>query len=169
MADAGRHALYLRKVMEFIRMPPGGPTPLFCDNSTAVWFASREEFPFRMKHLFVQVCAIRGWTAAGKLWVINIAGEDNTSDIMTKQKTSNLRLAWCVSRRISLVSRWQPVSGRLTNCYRRRMDMKSRRSPSAGSMACVSRRMAFRCRLLFGSRATRSRRTVRISTPAASR
>ena len=61
------------------------PTPLFHDNQGAGYLAADQVNNTRSKHIDVRHHFIRTWIAAGVFVLIDIASNENLSDLLTKQ------------------------------------------------------------------------------------
>ena len=77
----------LQLLGEFLSGPLQCPTPILCDNQSAIFLAKNPVQHQRSKHIDIKYHFIRSEILSGNIDVKYIASEDNVSDIFTKPTT----------------------------------------------------------------------------------
>jgi hypothetical protein len=79
-----KQAKYLRAIMRDLGFPISGPTPLYCDNQSAINMINARVPTERSRHIDIQHFAIQDWKDAGDIHMRFIPGVINPSDDLTK-------------------------------------------------------------------------------------
>lgn len=82
--SAAKHARYLRSVLSELGFPQLAPTPLYCDNQSAIKMVNARIPTDRSRHILIQHFAIQDWKDAGDIVMKHIPGTLNPSDDLTK-------------------------------------------------------------------------------------
>ena len=82
--SAGKHAKYLRAILIELGFPQPHPTPLYCDNESAIKMINARIPTDRSRHILIQYFAIQDWKDAGDIIMKHIPGIINPSDDLTK-------------------------------------------------------------------------------------
>jgi hypothetical protein len=82
--SAAKHARYLRSVLTELGFPQLAPTPLYCDNQSAIKMVNARIPTDRSRHILIQHFAIQDWKDAGDIVMRHIPGILNPSDDLTK-------------------------------------------------------------------------------------
>ena len=90
---AAKHVRYLRSILTELRFPQGLPTPLYCDNKSAINMINAKVPTERSRHIDIQHFAIQDWKESGDLIMKHISGIINASDNLTKP------LSWILHER----------------------------------------------------------------------
>ena len=81
---AAKHAKYLRAILKELGFPQQEPTPLHCDNQSAIQMINARVPTERSRHIDIQHFAIQDWKDAGDIVMKFIPGTINPSDDLTK-------------------------------------------------------------------------------------
>ena len=82
--DASHEVIFLRQLLDGLRMPPSQPTPLYCDNDTARQLTEDQRWHAKVRHFRVRYHSTRELVDFGELKVVAVRSSDNTADILTK-------------------------------------------------------------------------------------
>jgi len=82
--SASKQALYLRSVLHELGFPQPDPTPLFCDNQSAINMINARVPTDRSRHILIQYFAIQDWKEDGLITLCHIPGVINPADDLTK-------------------------------------------------------------------------------------
>eukprot|EP00980_Cylindrotheca_fusiformis_P008178 scaffold1732_cov76-Cylindrotheca_fusiformis.AAC.1 len=82
--SAAKHAKYLRAILSELGFPQEEPTPLYCDNQSAIKMINARIPTERSRHILIQFFAIQDWKDAGDIILHHIPGIINPSDDLTK-------------------------------------------------------------------------------------
>eukprot|EP00980_Cylindrotheca_fusiformis_P025376 scaffold13535_cov117-Cylindrotheca_fusiformis.AAC.2 len=82
--SAAKQARYLRAILFELAFPPGRPTPLHCDNQSAIKMINARIPTTRSRHISIQFFAIQDWKDSGDIIMLHIPGILNPSDDLTK-------------------------------------------------------------------------------------
>ena len=85
--------VWLRRLLADFGMAPSIPTPLFCDNESAVKIASNPVFHERTKHIEIDCHFVREKFEQGLITLPHVSTKDQIADILTKSlsKTNHVR------------------------------------------------------------------------------
>uniref|UniRef100_A0A2N9HWF1 Reverse transcriptase Ty1/copia-type domain-containing protein n=1 Tax=Fagus sylvatica TaxID=28930 RepID=A0A2N9HWF1_FAGSY len=85
--------VWLRRLLADFGMTPSIPTPLFCDNESAVKIASNPVFHERTKHIEIDCHFVREKFEQGLITLPHVSTKDQIADILTKSlsKTNHVR------------------------------------------------------------------------------
>ena len=102
--SAAKHACYLRAILTDLGFPQDAPTPLYCDNQSAINMINAKIPTERSHHILIQFFAIQDWKDLGDIILRFIPGIINPSDDLTKP------LGWVLHARHSrrLMGHLQP-------------------------------------------------------------
>ena len=81
---ASKEALWLRRILEDLGLPQQEPTPLYCDNQSAIALAKNPVYHAKSKHISLHHHFIREKIEERKVSLIYCKGEDQVADILTK-------------------------------------------------------------------------------------
>ena len=81
---AAKHARYLRSVLNDLGLHQDRPTPLYCDNKSAINMINARRPTERARHILIQYFAIQDWKENGDIVMHHIPGIINPSDDLTK-------------------------------------------------------------------------------------
>ena len=89
LSDAAKRAIYIRHILQGMRIRPLGPTPVFVDNEAARLVSLATGTTKRLRHVDVQMFGVQDWQQKKK-WVkvLRIAGSVNQTDQFTKGSNS---------------------------------------------------------------------------------
>ncbi|PKU69210.1 putative mitochondrial protein [Dendrobium catenatum] len=76
--------IWLRRLLAELRLPQNGPTPLYCDNTSAIALANNPVFHARTKHIEIDCHFISDHIKAGALKILHISSAEQIADILTK-------------------------------------------------------------------------------------
>ncbi|PKU60989.1 Retrovirus-related Pol polyprotein from transposon TNT 1-94 [Dendrobium catenatum] len=76
--------MWLRRLLSDFQIPCSTPTPLYCDNVSALALANNPVFHARTKHIEVDYHFIRDCIKNGHITVHHIASIDQPADVFTK-------------------------------------------------------------------------------------
>ena len=82
--NAAKEALWLRRLLEDLGLPQQAPTPLHCDNQSAIALAKNPVFHARTKHISLQHHFIREQVEDKQVTLLYCKGENQVADILTK-------------------------------------------------------------------------------------
>ena len=103
--NASKEALWLRRLLEDLGLPQKYPTPLYCDNQSAIALAKNPIFHARTKHIALQHHFIREQIEDKQISLLYCKGEDQVADILTKALCKDKFLFHC--KNLGL----QPIEG----------------------------------------------------------
>lgn len=84
--EAAKEAAWLERLWPEIKQPLEKPPTLYCDNLSAIDFATTAKFSNKSKHIEIRYFYIRNdMVARNRLRVESIPGDDQVADILTKQ------------------------------------------------------------------------------------
>jgi hypothetical protein len=81
---AAKQARYLRSILSELGFPQASPTPLYCDNQSAINMVNAKIPTDRSRHILIQHFAIQDWKDNGDIVMRFIPGVLNPSDDLTK-------------------------------------------------------------------------------------
>jgi len=81
---AAKHARYLRAILKELGFAQSEPTPIYCDNESAIKMINARVPTERSRHIDIQHFAIQDWKDEGDIVMRHIPGILNPSDDMTK-------------------------------------------------------------------------------------
>ncbi|PKU77504.1 putative mitochondrial protein [Dendrobium catenatum] len=84
ISSATSEVIWLRRLLAELRIPQIGPTPLHCDNTSAIALANNPIFHARTKHIEIDYHFISDHIKAGDLNIIHISSAHQIADILTK-------------------------------------------------------------------------------------
>ena len=82
--NAAKEALWLRRLLEDLGLHQQAPTPLYCDNQSAIGLAKNPVFHARTKHISLQHHFIREQVEDKQVTLLYCKGENQVADILTK-------------------------------------------------------------------------------------
>ena len=82
--DAAREAVWLRLLLETLDSRQTEPSPLFCDNQSAIRLVHNPEFYYRTKHIAMKFRYIRQVFSERKITMFFIPTTSNLAEIFTK-------------------------------------------------------------------------------------
>jgi len=91
---AAKHARCLRAIVKQLGFPPSEPTPLCCDNQSAINVINARVPTKRSRHIDIQHFAIQDWKDSGDIVMKFIPGVINPSDDLTTKP-----LGWVLHER----------------------------------------------------------------------
>ncbi len=83
-AEAGKHILYLRSILDEVGLPQDDATILYEDNQGALLLANAQKPTKRTRHMDIKAFVIQEWIEKDLLDIRRICTSDNYSDGMTK-------------------------------------------------------------------------------------
>ena len=81
---AAKHAKYLRAVLNDLGFRQEEPTPIYCDNQSAIRIINGRIPTERARHISIQYFAVQDWREEGEIDMAFIPGAINPSDALTK-------------------------------------------------------------------------------------
>jgi hypothetical protein len=93
--SAAKTAKYLRAILIELGFPQPQPTPIYCDNMSAIKIINAKVPTERSRHIDIQWFAVQSWKDNGDIILIHIAGIINPSDDLSKP------LGWVLHHRHS--------------------------------------------------------------------
>ncbi|CAL5387066.1 unnamed protein product [Camellia sinensis] len=84
LADTTQELLWLRWLLADMGVSSSTPTPLYCDNRSAIQIAHNDVFHDRTKHIEIDCHFIRQHVTCGTVHLLPIASVDQPADIFTK-------------------------------------------------------------------------------------
>jgi hypothetical protein len=87
--DAVKEALWLQKLAKELGFKKE-PVPIFCDNKSAIYWITNNDFSDRSKHMSVRLRRISEEVMAGNVRVSFVSTSDQIADMMTKALGKNL-------------------------------------------------------------------------------
>ena len=78
------HAIWLRNLLEDLRMKQSSPTKIKVDNKSAIELAKNPVFHERSKHIDVRYHSIREHIKNEEVEVVHVPSRDQAADILTK-------------------------------------------------------------------------------------
>lgn len=81
--------VWIRKIARELKIINDEPTPLFCDNQSAVKISVNEKSIHRTRHMKVQDAYAREQLEDGEISIAHISAEEQLADMFTKATTSN--------------------------------------------------------------------------------
>lgn len=82
--SAAKQARYLRSILSELGFAQSQPTPLYCDNQSAIKMINARIPTERSRHILIQFFAIQDWKDSGDIIMHHIPGILNPSDDLTK-------------------------------------------------------------------------------------
>jgi len=82
--DASHEVIFLRQLLDGLRLLRIDPTPLYCDSDSARQLTEDQRWHSRVRHFRVKYHTTRELVDFDELKVIGIRTDDNTADIFTK-------------------------------------------------------------------------------------
>jgi len=83
-SHASREALWLRRLIGEVFRPLQQPTPLYCDNQSAIALAQNDNYHARTKHIDIRYHFIRYVIEEGHIKLIYCPTDEMTADTLTK-------------------------------------------------------------------------------------
>ncbi|PKU71322.1 Retrovirus-related Pol polyprotein from transposon TNT 1-94 [Dendrobium catenatum] len=84
LSAATSEVLWLRRLAEELNIPQPAPTPIYCDNTSAIAIAKNPVFHARTKHIEIDYHFIRHHIDSNAIQLIHIGSNDQIADILTK-------------------------------------------------------------------------------------
>ncbi|PKU68154.1 putative mitochondrial protein [Dendrobium catenatum] len=84
ISSATSEVIWLRRLLAELCITQIGPTPLYCDNTSAIALANNTVFHARTKHVEIDYHFISNHIKAGDLNISHISSDEQTADILTK-------------------------------------------------------------------------------------
>ncbi|PKU70452.1 putative mitochondrial protein [Dendrobium catenatum] len=84
ISSATSEVIWLRRLLAELRISQNGPTPLYCDNTSAIALANNPVFHARTKHIELDYHFISDHVKAGALKILHISFAEQPADILTK-------------------------------------------------------------------------------------
>ncbi|XP_021986041.1 uncharacterized mitochondrial protein AtMg00810-like [Helianthus annuus] len=84
MCAATCEALWLRNILNELKIDIKLPVPLFCDNTAAISITANPVFHERTKHFEIDLYFLREKISKGVIKTVGISSEDQSADIFTK-------------------------------------------------------------------------------------
>ncbi|KAK8946453.1 hypothetical protein KSP39_PZI007004 [Platanthera zijinensis] len=97
MASTTAEIVWLRRLLRDLGVQTTGPTPLFCDNRSAIQIASNPVFHERTKHIEIDCHFTRQEFLANTISLPFIASEEQVADFLTKSLTT-ARFRYLISK-----------------------------------------------------------------------
>jgi len=82
--SAAKQARYLRAILKELGFQQQYPTPLYCDNESAIKMINARIPTERSRHILVQFFAVQDWKEDGDIVLKHIPGVINPADDLTK-------------------------------------------------------------------------------------
>ena len=83
--DAAKNAKYLRQILFQLGYEQVGPTPIYCDNESAIRIVNDNRMPTeRIRHLDIRWFAIQEWKENNEIVLKHIPGVFQPPDALTK-------------------------------------------------------------------------------------
>jgi len=83
-AKAARECMWLRVLLTGISIGPSTPTPILCNNNSAISLSQDQLFHAHIKHIDIRWHYLRERVKNGDMVLSQVRGVDNTADILTK-------------------------------------------------------------------------------------
>jgi hypothetical protein len=83
-ATAAKEVVWMRRLLQDLRLPQSAPTTLFCDNQSSIKLVQNAEFHQRTKHIDVKFHFIRALQEEQAIDVTYINTDVQLADILTK-------------------------------------------------------------------------------------
>jgi deoxyuridine 5'-triphosphate nucleotidohydrolase len=83
--DAGKSILYVRSILDEIKLPQEAATTLYIDNNGALMMGNAQQPTRRTRHIELKKFALLDWIQRDLILMKRISTNDNCSDGMTKQ------------------------------------------------------------------------------------
>jgi histone deacetylase 1/2 len=91
MCATAKEIVWMRNVLQHINLPQLAPTPMFCDNKSAIQLAKNLEFHKRTKHISVKYQHyIRSFQKDAVISVQYIPTKEQLADLFTKPSNRSL-------------------------------------------------------------------------------
>ena len=84
MAKTTCELVWIKHLLEELKVPPSGPMELFCDNRAALHIASNPVFHERTKHIEIDCHFIREKLDQKIIATSYVKSEDQLADLLTK-------------------------------------------------------------------------------------
>ena len=84
LCEAGKEAVWLRRLLSELKVDTSAPTKIYCDNSGSIKLASNPEFHRRTKHIDIKHHYIRQLLTSNVVTIEYISTEKNNADFLTK-------------------------------------------------------------------------------------
>ena len=84
LCDCAKQVVWIRLLLEELKLPVKIPVPIYVDNQAAIFNASNPTQERRTKHMDVRYHKIREFVEEGKVDLFYIPGTDNPADLFTK-------------------------------------------------------------------------------------
>ena len=82
--EAAHESVFLRQLLDGLKLLPSGPSSLYCDNDATSRLAEDHVWHSHTKHIRVKYHYVREQVLLGELAVQRVNSKDNTADILTK-------------------------------------------------------------------------------------
>ncbi|PKU84619.1 Retrovirus-related Pol polyprotein from transposon TNT 1-94 [Dendrobium catenatum] len=87
LSSATSDVIWLRRLLSDFQLTPTVPTPLYCDNTSAMAIAHNPVFHARTKHIEIDYQFIRNHINSGAITLHHVHSEDHPADLFTKPLT----------------------------------------------------------------------------------
>ncbi|PKU78648.1 Retrovirus-related Pol polyprotein from transposon TNT 1-94 [Dendrobium catenatum] len=84
LSAATSDVIWLRRLVEELDLPQSSPTPIYCDNTSAIAIARNPVFHARTKHIEIDYQFIRQHIKNGAISITHISSDAQIADILTK-------------------------------------------------------------------------------------
>lgn len=115
MAFVSREVLWLRRLLSNMSVSFSSPTPLFCDNQSAIHIVLDPVFHQLTTHIEIDCHIVRQYHTTQEITPVSIASVDQPTDLLTKGLTSDRLLNLCSKLGVSSLSHPPACEGILKN------------------------------------------------------
>lgn len=84
LAHATKEALWLRTLYEQLGFPQSTPTPIHCDNQSAITFSHDSQFHAHSKHIDIKYYFVRDTITNRQISINYVPTHSNCADLLTK-------------------------------------------------------------------------------------
>ncbi|PKU64052.1 Retrovirus-related Pol polyprotein from transposon TNT 1-94 [Dendrobium catenatum] len=84
LAAATTEVLWLRRLVEELQIPQTSPTPIYCDNTSAISLAKNPVFHARTKHIEIDYHFLRQHLDSGSIIIHHVTSAAQIADVLTK-------------------------------------------------------------------------------------
>lgn len=84
ICETAKKVVWMRNILQHINLPQLSPTPMFCDNKSAIQLAKNPQFHKRTKHIDVKYHYVRSCKKNATVVITYVPTKEQFADLFTK-------------------------------------------------------------------------------------